>query len=277
MLHAERPVIYQLMVRHFGNTNATNKPHGTLAENGCGKFVDINDTALKSLKDLGITHVWLTGVIQQATRTDYSAIGQPADDADICKGQAGSPYAIKDYFDVCPDYAIEPAKRLNEFRELVKLCHAHGLKVILDFVPNHVSRAYRSDIRPELSFGEGDDRGQFFNTDNHFYYLRLGAPPLKLPTNGQNGCDGRFDLEHDFGRVTGNNAATWTPSHNDWFETVKLNYGINFIHEHSGDHATENRTWRCMDAILAYWQHFGVDGFRCDMAHMIPMPFWRYA
>jgi glycosidase len=276
-LHAERPVIYQLMVRHFGNTNVTNKPHGTLAENGCGKFTDINDAALNSLREIDITHVWLTGVIQQATRTDYTAIGQPADDADICKGQAGSPYAIKDYFDVCPDYAIEPAKRLEEFRELVKRCHAHGLKVILDFVPNHVSRAYRSDIRPELSFGEGDDRGQFFSTNNHFYYLRLGAPPLQLPTGGQNGCDGRFDLEHDFGRVTGNNAATWSPSSNDWFETVKLNYGVNFVHEHTGDHATENRTWRCMDAILAYWQDFGVDGFRCDMAHMIPMPFWRYA
>ncbi len=178
---------------------------------------------------------------------------------------------------MCPDYANEPTKRLNEFRELVRRCHEHGLKVLLDFVPNHVSHAYRSDIRPELSFGEGDDRMQFFSTNNHFYYLRIGAPPLKLPTGGQNGCDSRFDLEHDFGRVTGNHAATWSPGQNDWFETVKLNYGVNFVHEHTGDHATENRTWRCMDALLAYRQGFGVDGFRCDIAHMIPMPFWRYA
>ena len=108
---AERPVIYQLFVRHFGNTNETRKPNGTLAENGVGKFADINAAALDSLRDLGITHVWLTGVLQQATRTDYTAIGQPADDPDICKGRAGSPYAIKDCFDVCPDYALDPARR----------------------------------------------------------------------------------------------------------------------------------------------------------------------
>jgi glycosidase len=281
---AERPVIYQLMVRHFGNTNETRKPHGTIAENGCGKFADINDAALVSLKKLGITHLWLTGVLQQATRTDYSAIGQPADDPDICKGQAGSPYAIKDYFDVCPDYARDPARRLDEFRELMKRCDAHGLRVILDFVPNHVARSYASDVRPQLSFGEGDDRQQFFSEQNHFYYLQLGNPPLRLPTAGRPGCDGLFDGEREFGRVTGNNAATWTPGAEDWYETVKLNYGVDFTSGRKADGMFENRdeaslprTWRFMDSILAYWQEMGVDGFRCDMAHMVPMQFWSYA
>ena len=277
-----RPVIYQLFVRHFGNLNETRKPGGALAENGVGKFADINAAALDSLRELGITHLWLTGVLQQATRTDYTAQGQPADDPDICKGEAGSPYAIKDYFDVCPDYATDPAQRLEEFKALLARCHAHGLKTIIDFVPNHVSRAYRSDIRPELSFGAEDDHTQFCAWDNNFYYLRQGAPPLRLPTAGRPGCDGLFDGEMEFGRVTGNNAATWTPGPNDWYETVKLNYGWNFQLGRPGDGAfpagkKPPRTWAQMESILAYWQGFGVDGFRCDMAHMIPMAFWREA
>ena len=278
-VHAERPVIYQLFVRHFGNTNETRKPNGTLAENGVGKFADINDAALDSLRDFGITHVWLTGVLQQATRTDYAAIGQPADDPDICKGRAGSPYAIKDCFDVCPDYALDPAKRIDEFKALVRRCHAHGLKVLIDFVPNHVSRAYASEVRPDLSFGAQDDRAKFFATDNNFFYLQSGTPPLRLPTTGQPDCDGLFDAEREFGRVTGNNTATWTPKSGDWYETVKLNYGWNYADGRPPRDAfkTIPRTWTMMDAVLAHWQALGVDGFRCDMAHMIPMAFWKYA
>ena len=277
---AERPVIYQLFVRHFSNLNETRQPNGTLAQNGAGKFAHINDAALVSLRELGVTHLWLTGVLQQATRSDYAAIGAPADDPDICKGEAGSPYAIKDYFDVCPDYALDPAKRLEEFRGLVARCHRHGLKVLLDFVPNHVSRAYASDVRPELSFGAGDDRTKFFTRDNHFFYLQSGAPPLRLPTSGRPGCDGLFNGEREFGRVTGNNAATWTPGKHDWFETVKLNYGWNYLDGPPPADAFTGappRTWRHMDEILAYWQAMGVDGFRCDMAHMVPMAFWKYA
>ncbi len=279
--NAERPVIYQLFVRHFGNTNETRKPNGTLAENGVGKFADINDAALKSLRELGITHVWLTGIVQQATRTDYTAIGQPADDPDICKGRAGSPYAIKDCFDVCPDYANDPARRMDEFKALVQRCHAHGLKVLIDFVPNHVSRAYASDVRPDLSFGAQDDRTKFFAPDNSFFYLQSGTPPLRLPTTGQPDCDGLFDGERTFGRVTGNNAATWTPKSSDWYETVKLNYGWNYLDGHPPRFGPgvegPPRTWIFMDAVLAHWQALGVDGFRCDMAHMIPMGFWNYA
>ena len=276
---AERPVLYQLFVRHFGNTNETRQPNGTLAENGVGKFADINDAALESLHELGITHVWLTGILQQATRTDYAAIGQPADDPDICKGRAGSPYAIKDCFDVCPDYALDPAKRIDEFKALIRRCHAHDLKVLIDFVPNHVSRAYASDVRPDLSFGAQDDRTKFFATDNNFFYLQSGTPPLRLPTMGKPDCDGLFDGEREFGRVTGNNAATWTPKRDDWYETVKLNYGWNYLDGRPPRDAFKNtpRTWTMMDAVLAHWQSLGVDGFRCDMAHMIPMAFWKYA
>ncbi|NJM37342.1 MAG: alpha-amylase, partial [Akkermansiaceae bacterium] len=161
----KRLVIYQLFVRTFGNTNETRKINGALAENGCGKFFDINDAALSSLKEMGFTHLWLTGVLEQASGTAYPA--RPADDPDILKGIAGSPYAIKDYFDVCPDYAVDPEKRLEEFKELLGRCAAHGLKVIIDFVPNHVARSYKSDVRPEFSFGRDDDRSVFFDRENH--------------------------------------------------------------------------------------------------------------
>ena len=282
-----RPVIYQLMIRTFGNTNETRKTNGTLAENGCGKFSDITGPALVSLKQMGFTHVWLTGVLEQASGTAYP--GRPADDPDILKGIAGSPYAIKDYFDVCPDYALDPANRLAEFAELVGRCHAHELKVIIDFVPNHVARSYASDVMPHLSFGQGDKRDVFFDRDNHFYYLGSndagGGPPLKLPTAGMPGCDGSFDGETGFGRVTGNNVVSWVPSIHDWYETVKLNYGHDFTQGRATSHlpgpdaalSEVPKTWRTMDAILAYWQKTGVDGFRADMAHMVPMEFWRWA
>ena len=283
----ERPAIYQLMVRTFGNTNETRKPGGTLAENGCGKFNDLTPAALDSIRGLGFTHIWLTGVLEQASGTAYP--GRPADPADILKGVAGSPYAIRDYFDVCPDYASDPAKRLDEFRALLGRCRKSGLKVIIDFVPNHVARSYASDVRPELSFGAGDDVSAFFARDNHFYYLRAsdpgGGPPLRLPTAGKPGCTGLFEPEREHGRVTGNNVISWAPGEGDWYETVKLNYGHDFTKGRDTSHLpgpgappeSVPKTWRTMDAILAYWQGFGVEGFRVDMAHMVPMPFWHWA
>jgi glycosidase len=282
-----RPVIYQLMVRTFGNTNETRKTNGTLAENGCGKFNDISRQALASLKNMGVTHIWLTGVLEQASGTAYP--DRPADTPDILKGIAGSPYAIKDYFDVCPDYAVDPAKRLEEFKALLERCHSLGLRVIIDFVPNHVARSYSSDVKPELSFGQGDKSYVFFDRDNHFYYLGPedpgGGPPLKLPTAGMPGCSGLFDPETTFGRVTGNNVVSWSPSINDWYETVKLNYGHDFTKGRTTSDlpgpdapvADVPKTWRTMDEILGYWQHMGVNGFRVDMAHMIPMEFWRWS
>ncbi|GAA5116260.1 hypothetical protein JIN84_19300 [Luteolibacter yonseiensis] len=284
---ATRPVIYQLLVRTFGNTNETRRINGTLAENGCGKFNDINDAALGSLKDMGFTHLWLTGVLEQASGTAYP--GRPADAPDILKGIAGSPYAIKDYFDVCPDYAIDPLKRLEEFKALLDRCDTHGLKVVIDFVPNHVARSYQSDVKPELSFGAGDRHDVFFDRDNHFYYLGPEdpgeGPPLKLPTAGMPGCSGLFEMETICGRVTGNNVISWAPSIHDWYETVKLNYGHDFTRGRAtgdlpgagADVSEVPKTWRTMDEILAYWQGMGVGGFRCDMAHMIPMEFWRWA
>lgn len=274
------------MVRHFGNTNEAPALNGSIEENGCGKFADINDAALASLRELGITHLWLTGVLEQASSTAYQ--DRPADNPLLVKGKAGSPYAIRDYFDVCPDYAINPEKRLDEFKALLRRIRKHKLKAIIDFVPNHVARSYSSDIRPELSFGNDDDTSKFFDQDNNFYYLGDlhpgGGPPLKLP-----GKDGPvpYAPENAFGRVTGNNAISWSPSIHDWFETIKLNYGHDFtvgpprndlhpLPEPDTPPQDTPDTWRKMDAILGYWQAMGVDGFRVDMAHMIPMAYWSW-
>lgn len=296
-----RPRIYQMLPRLFGNENETRAVNGTLAENGSGKFSDLSERVLENLRRDGFTHLWLTGVIQQATSTDYSEIGQPADDPDLLKGIAGSPYAIKDYFDVSPDYADDPALRLEEFRALAQRMKDAGLRVVIDFVPNHVARSYQSDIRPDLSFGESDRTREFFHPDNNFYYLTPevveGSAPLRLPTvdtkSGEvlsesarlaGGADGRFAPEQKFGRVTGNNVVSWDPSEGDWYETVKLNYGFNFLNRDSEPEypsaVTPNKpipdTWRKMDAIIAYWQSMGVDGFRADMAHMVPPEFWKW-
>ena len=298
--------IYQLFVRLFGNTNETRKRNGTLAENGVGRFADINNAALNSIREMGFTHVWLTGVLQQATATDYSDIGQPADDTDLLKGLAGSPYAIKDYFDVCPDYAEKPAERLKEFSQLIKRLHAHGLKAIIDLVPNHVARSYDSCVKPDCNFGAcgggagaGDDKTKFFAPHNNFFYLTPdgNGPPLRLPTVRDGmaisptcqlpgaKCDGFFEGEKNFGRVTGNNVVSWTPHLNDWYETIKLNYGFDFtdpsksVREYPNAWGPDKAipdTWKKVDQVIAYWQSVGVDGFRCDMSHMVPPEMWSW-
>lgn len=274
-----RPVIYQLLVRTFANFNETRKIGGTLAENGCGKFNNITETALQNIRDMGFNYIWLTGVLEHASSTDYPQ--RPADFPSLLKGKAGSPYAIKDYFDLCPDYASAPDLRFIEFSKLVARCHASGMKVIIDFVPNHVARSYSSDIRPELSFGKNDDTSQFFHKDNHFYYLERNSgkgPPLVLPDGDV------FPPEAIHGKVTGNDVISWQPGINDWYETVKLNYGHNFVTGRNTSHlpaidtdiSAVPKTWRTMDDILSYWQEMNIDGFRVDMAHMIPTEFWRW-
>lgn len=289
-----KPRIYQMLPRLFGNENNTRKTNGTLAENGTGKFSDLSTPVLEGFRSDGFTHIWLTGILQQATSTDYSDWGQPADDPDLLKGIAGSPYAIRDYFDVCPDYADNPARRLEEFTALASRMKAAGLSLLIDFVPNHVARSYWSDIRPNLSFGANDRRKTFFDRNNNFFYLTPevveGSGPLRLPSTGFDGdwsagnADGLFDAERRHGRVTGNNVVSWTPSRGDWYETVKLNYGFDFLHpeqkpEYPSADTPRKRvpdTWWKMDAVIAYWQGLGVDGFRVDMAHMVPPEFWKW-
>lgn len=274
-------VIYQLFTRLFGNANTTNKIYGTVEENGVGKFKDITSKALDELKKLGITHVWYTGVIEHASMTDYTTYGIPLDDADVIKGRAGSPYAIKDYYDVNPDLAVDVPNRMKEFEELVQRTHAAGLKVIVDFVPNHVARSYHSDARPAgvKDLGENDDTSRSFAAGNNFYYLpgtsfvvpQEYKPLGELPHPTK---DGRFDETP--AKVTGNDQFTNAPGINEWFETVKLNYGVDIQNNRAAHFEPIPSTWEKMREILQFWAGKGVDGFRCDMAEMVPVEFWRW-
>jgi len=282
---AVKPIIYQVVVRYFSNTNTTNQRDGTLETNGCGKFADVNEAALRGLKELGVTHVWLTGCLRQATLTAYPALGLPADHPDVVKGRAGSFYAVRDCFDVCPDYAHDPARRLVEFEQLIGRVRQVGLVPILDFVPNHVARGYQSVVRPDMSFGTGDDRTKFFDPQNHFFYL-VDPPGQKLllprPAHWNPAgvvFDGQFAPE-DGGpgcppRATGNNVTSASPSVFDWYETVKLNYGYNFV-DRTAHYQPRPRTWELMDQVLAFWQGRGIAGFRCDFAHYVPGEAWTY-
>ncbi|MFD1467575.1 alpha-amylase family glycosyl hydrolase [Hymenobacter caeli] len=277
----QKLVIYQLMTRLFGNKVALNKPYGTIAENGCGKFNDITDKALDEIKALGVSHVWYTGVIEHATMTDYTTQGIPADDADVVKGRAGSPYAIKDYYDVAPDLAVVVKNRMAEYEALIGRTHAHGLKVLMDFIPNHVARAYKSDAKPVgvVDLGAADDKTKAFTPNNNYYYLPgksfvvpagynpLG--PLKGPRE-----DGKYaELP---AKATGNDVFSEAPTVNDWFETVKLNYGVDYAHGRALHFSPVPDTWKKMRDILVFWAGKNVDGFRCDMAEMVPVEFWAY-
>ena len=122
----EKKVVYQVFTRLFGNTNSTNKPWGTLEENGVGKFEDFTDKALKEIKELGVTHIWYTGVLHHAMVTDYTEFGISNDDPDVVKGRAGSPYAVKDYYNVDPDLAVNPENRMQEFEDLTARTHKAG-------------------------------------------------------------------------------------------------------------------------------------------------------
>lgn len=275
-----RPVIYQMLVRHFSNANTTRKPWGSISENGIGKFNGITAPALGGLKELGITHVWYTGVLEHATATAFPEAGIPADDADVVKGILGSPYAIKDYYDVSPALAEDPKRRMAEFEALLDRTHQAGLKAIIDFVPNHVARSYHSDAKPQgvQDLGEGDDAGKPFAPDNNFYYL----PGKDLVVPVRAGSKPRPDEDRKFAespaKATGNNVFSERPSIDDWFETVKLNYGIDMQADGQPKHFDPvPGTWVKMRDILLFWAGKGVDGFRCDVAEMVPVEFWEYA
>lgn len=271
----DKLIIYQIFTRLFGNQSTTNHWNGTYAENGSGKFNDINDAALQSIRQFGISHVWYTGILEHATQTDYSAYGILPDDPAVVKGRAGSPYAIKDYYDVDPDLAVSVPDRMAEFEALVQRTHAHGLKVIIDFIPNHVARQYRSDAKPQgvVDLGQNDDTSVGFAPNNNFYYLP--GQPFVAPEGNDSQMPSHRLREYP-AKVTGSGSITATPDRNDWYETIKLNYGVN-VFEGSLHFDPIPATWKQMLDILLFWSAKGVDGFRCDMAHMVPIEFWHWA
>ena len=272
----EKITIYQVLPRLYGNTTANNIPGGDIHENGCGKLGDFTPEVLKRIKDFGFTHIWYTGVLEHATQTDYTTYGIAKDHPAVVKGKAGSPYAIKDYYDICPDLASAPEKRMKEFEALVRRTHKAGLKMLIDFVPNHVARSYHSDAKPARvkDLGEGDDMAKGFSPQNNFYYL----PGQMFSTeNFEEDRAANVPYREYPAKVTGNNCFSPRPGRNDWYETVKLNYGVDFYAGGTAHFDPVPDTWDKMTAILLFWAKKGVDGFRCDMAEMVPAEFWAYA
>lgn len=268
-----KPIIYQLLPRLFTNTNNHCIPGGTYQQNGSGKMNDITDTVLSGIKELGATHVWYTGVIEHATKTDYSAEGITPDNPHVVKGQAGSPYAIKDYYDIDPDLAVDVKNRMREFEALVARTHDAGLDVIIDFVPNHTARVYHSDVKPAgiRDLGEDDNPEMFFSPGNNYYYItrQLFAPSVDMGT-------GKKAYIEFPAKATGDDCFSAFPGVNNWYDTVKLNYGRD-----PGNWSTHFEpipdTWMKMLNILRFWASKGVDAFRCDMVHMVPLEFWQWA
>lgn len=269
-----RPVIYQVMTRLFGADSKQTRRFGSAEENGCGKMADFTLKALEEIRQMGCTHVWYTGLLEHATQTDYSAYGIDRDHEAVVKGRAGSPYAVKDYYDVDPDLAVHVPLRMKEFDNLVRRTHRVGLKVVMDFVPNHVARQYHSDAKPAgvKDLGADDDCLIAFSPQNNFYYIpgQQFAPQFHLHDH-----EGREYIEMP-AKVTGNDCFTASPGKNDWYETVKLNYGIDYMGGRSEYFDPQPDTWQKMLQILLFWADKGVDAFRCDMAEMVPCAFWHW-
>lgn len=282
----EKVIIYQMFTRLFGNQNTNRRVNASILENGVGKFNDINTATLKRIKKLGCTHVWFTGVLRHGTATDYSQFSIPVNHPAVIKGKAGSPYAIVDYYDVDPDMAVNVSKRMEEYEALIARTHKAGMKVVMDFVPNHVAREYHSICCPEgvRDLGADDNKDWHFSPQNNFYYCwgQPFAPQFDI-THDSDGTAVTPYEEHP-AKATGNDVFSAQPGKNDWYETVKLNYGIDYCdaggrseHFWGIDNKPLSDTWLKMTAILMFWASKGVDAFRCDMAEMVPAAFWKYA
>lgn len=275
MLNTTKPLIYQVLPRLYGNRTTANVHDGDVTRNGVGKMNDFTDKQLQRIARYGFTHIWYTGLLEHATQTDYTANGIALDHPAVVKGRAGSPYAIKDYYDIDPDLAVNVEKRMKEFEALVRRTHKAGLKMVIDFVPNHVARQYHSDAHPRgvKDLGADDDTTRAFSPNNNFYYI-LGQT---LHTD--------FDTSHRApapyreypAKATGNDHFDAYPSVNDWYETVKLNYGIDYCGGGTKHFSPVPSTWKKMTQILLFWCKKGIDAFRCDMAEMVPAEFWNFA
>ncbi len=256
----QKPIIYQMIPRLWGNDKAEPVKNGSLKENGTGKLSDIDKNTLEYLAWLGCSHVWYTGILRHSTQSDEE--GCIPSHPQFVKGKAGSPYAICDYYDINPYLANNPQDRMLEFEQLIKRTHDAGLKMIIDFVPNHVARDYGktapSTGHPIL--GAEDDKSVHWKAENDFFYY-VGEK-LTLPTPVPPGMEAYEEIP---AMATGNNCYTPNPGINDWYETVKINYGD-----------SHTSTWDKMYDIIEFWASKGVDGFRCDMVELVPPQFFKW-
>ena len=270
----DKIIIYQVLPRLFGNKNAARKHNGSISENGSGKFNQFTNRALGDIKDMGYTHIWYTGILAHASKTDYTEYGIPEQHPEIIKGNAGSPYAIRDYYDVDPDLAVKVENRMREFENMVTRTHKNGMSVIIDFVPNHLARDYKSVMMPKdiSEFGANDDTSQHFSPNNNFYYM----PGKALDVSSLCSKNEVGGYTENPAKATGNDSFTHQPSEYDWYETVKLNYGVDYQNGHQKHFSPIPDTWHKMKDILLFWSEKKVDAFRCDMAEMVPLEFWKW-
>ena len=225
-------LIYQLLPRLWNN----------------GKFSGIDTGSLQYWKGLGVDYLWYTGIVRHATTLTFK--GCPPSHPQIVKGDAGSPYAIKDYYDVNPYLADVPEKRMEEFVQLVKRTHDAGMKVLIDYIPNHVSR-------DNVNFGKEDNTAVHWDPGNDFFYYPGQLLHLPEPYHGS----GYYENP---AKASGNSFSP-APALTDWYETVKLNY-CDF----------HTATWDKMLEIVLFWAGKGVDGFRCDMVELVPPQFMQW-
>jgi len=268
-------IIYQIFPRLFGNQTQNPELNGTKEQNGCGGFENLTQKSIQSIQNIGFTHIWLTGILQHATQTAYPRLGLKSGHPAILKGKAGSPYAVTDFFELDPDLCQNPENRWKEFSDCVERIHNQGLKAIIDFIPNHTARQYKSPfaIKKGLrDLGENDFNHEFFHPNNHYYYLP--DQKLEIPDN-QEDITGNFYEEFP-AKATGNDCFSAKPSKFDWYETVKLNYGYNYLNHHAYFYPTP-ATWGYMLEVLKFWADKKIDGFRCDMVEMVPVDFWAWA
>lgn len=275
MKKSEKMIVYSVLPRLFDNRCQTRKPGGDPMENGCGKMESFSPQALEMIRSLGTTHIWYIGMLEQATQTNYSDAGILPCHPEIVKGKAGSPYAVRDYYDVSPELATNIPNRMAEFHDLIERTHRAGMGVIMDFVPNHVAREYRSDVKPSgtKDLGEGDDPLVAFSPNNNFYYLPGKCLELDFGERSRT----MMPYHEEPARATGNDRFSSHIDKEDWYETVKLNYGIDYLNGGSKHFDPLPDTWIRMRDILLFWASKGIDGFRCDMAEMVPVKFWEWA
>ena len=275
MKKGEKMIVYSVLPRLFDNRCQTRKPGGDPMENGCGKMESFSPQALEMIRSLGTTHIWYIGMLEQATQTNYSDAGILPCHPEIVKGKAGSPYAVRDYYDVSPELATNIPNRMAEFHDLIERTHRAGMGVIMDFVPNHVAREYRSDVKPSgtKDLGEEDDPLVVFSPNNNFYYLPGKCLELDFGERSRT----MMPYHEEPARATGNDRFSSHIDKEDWYETVKLNYGIDYLNGGSKHFDPLPDTWIRMRDILLFWASKGIDGFRCDMAEMVPVKFWEWA
>ena len=152
---------------------------------------------LPFLRSIGIDAIWLMPIYP---------IGEEGR-----KGGLGSYYSIRDYMAVNSEFGNE-----EDLRNFIKVAHALGMRILLDWVANHTARDARWITERPADWYERDEAGV-----------------AKIP---------------------------W-----DWSDTAKLNYANHDV-------------WRGQIEAMRYWvEKFDVDGFRCDMAMLVPIEFWQEA